>query len=88
MIVPGKYYIGDKTISRQHLIVEVGPAGPADSVCSRITFWEIMTNIHLSMMCILDRHSHCQIPAQKLVLSSTVSRSVARVMSSLVKKRL
>jgi hypothetical protein len=29
----GQFVVSDKTISRQHLIVEVAPVGPSDCVC-------------------------------------------------------
>jgi hypothetical protein len=84
--VPGAFCISDKTISRQHLVVEVGAVGSEDAVCCPELFGESIL-IVTSEISTLDRHLHCQTLERRLGPRSMVNRSVAKVMSSLVGER-
>jgi hypothetical protein len=56
-VVEGQFVIADKTISRQHLIVEVGEAWPSDCVRTSIYVYRTLANIPRSLMLSLDLNS-------------------------------
>ncbi len=64
----GQFVISDKTISRQHLIVEVDPVVPSDCVSTLTMTRDAQTNLTESLKYVLDHESLSRIIKRRSVL--------------------